>query len=122
MRIKSLQLIMHFITPLTVEIIEDFTFTNGNGDSWDFKAGWRSDGHSTGKYFKHYDAYTLAALSHDLDCEKANRKKSYDIRKRGDKNYKFNLKELGAPKSTVYRRYAAVSARTKWLKLTGRIS
>lgn len=120
MKIESLPVIMHFDyekNKVKIEIVEDFEWKE-----WRFKAGWMSDGHSVGGLFKHFDAWTLAALAHDQDCELANRKQSYDIRKRGDKNYRINLKELGAPRSTVYRRYAAVSARTKWLMLTGRIS
>jgi hypothetical protein len=122
MKIKSLPVIIHFDTPLTIEIMEDFSYINSEGTRWDFKKGWKSDGHSTGKYFKHFDEYTIAALSHDQDCERSWEMTSYAIRREGDKNYKFNLKELGASKSTVYRRYAAVSARTRWLKFTGELS
>ena len=122
MKIESLPVIIHFDTPFTIEIVEGFTYTNSRGQSWHFKKGWKSDGHSTGKYFKHFDEWTIAALAHDLDCEMANEFKDYGIRRRGDKAYKFNLKELGAPKSTVYRRYAGVSGYARWLKLSGKLS
>jgi hypothetical protein len=122
MKIKSLPVLIHFNTPLMIEVMEPFTYTNNRGDSWIFSAGWHSDGHSTGKYFKHFDEYTIAALCHDQDCEESWNTASYSTRVKGDKNYRINLTELGASKSTVYRRYAAVSARTKWLWITGKIS
>lgn len=104
-----------------IELREGVYLGNSRGDTWSFPIGWVSDGHSTGEYFKHFDAWTAAALCHDQECEQSWKEKRYDLRRTGDKNYKFNLKELGAPKSTVYRRYAAVSARTRWLKITRRI-
>ena len=125
MKIESLPVIMHFDyknNKVKIEITEDFVYENSKGKTWMFYAGWMSDGHSVGKLFKHFDAWTLAALCHDRDCEIGNDHKSFKVRSLGDKDYKFNLKDLGAPKSTVYRRYAAVSARTRWLKLTGKIS
>ena len=125
MIIKSLPVIMHFDykkNKVKIEIVETFTYTNSRDDSWRFGVGWLSDGHSTGKYFKHFDAWTLAALCHDLDCERSNDLKSHYVRREGDKNYKFNLADLGAPKAQVNWRYAAVSARTRWLKLMGRIN
>jgi len=125
MRIESLPVIMHFDyknNNVTIEITEDFTYTNNKGKSWHFKKGWRSDGHSTGSLFKHFDAYTLAALCHDQDCERANVAESYKMRRKGDKSYRYNLKDLGAPKFTVWRRYQAVRGRTVYLhKITRKL-
>jgi len=123
MRINSLPLIMHFDyknNKVCIEITLSFIYTNGRGDKWSFKKGWRSDGHSVG-YFKHFDAQTMAALCHDQDCEEAERQKSYAIRRQGDKNYKFNLADLEASRSKVLRRYAGVSARAYRLKFTGKL-
>ena len=89
--------------------------------AWEFKKGDTSDGHSTGDYFRHFDAWVIAALCHDQDCEEANAIGSYAMRRAGDRAYKHNLKELGASRATVYRRYAAVSAYSRWLKLTGEL-
>lgn len=124
MKIESLPVIMHFDykkNKVKIEIVEDFDYINSKNQPWILRAGWCSDGHSVGKLFKHFDAWTLAALCHDQDCEIANKARSFKMRRAGDKNYKFNLTDLGAPKSTVYRRYAAVSLRTRWLKLTGKL-
>ena len=100
---------------------ELWRWTNSKGMIWIFDKGYRSDGHSTGKYFRHFDKVVIAALCHDQDCEEANLIGSYTMRRRGDKAYKLNLKELGASWSTVHRRYAAVSARSRWLKVTGKL-
>lgn len=100
---------------------KDWSWTNSGGMTWEFKKGDVSDGHSTGAFFRHFDAWTIAALCHDQDCVNANDAKSYKMRKAGDKAYKFNLIDLKAPKSTVYRRYAGVSARAYKLKLTGKL-
>jgi len=124
MKIDSLPNTMHFDrvkNRVTIEITEPLTLTNSKGTIWLFKPGWPSDGHSTGKYFKHFDAYTPAALCHDQDCEKANQQKSFSARRKGDKDYRHNLTELGAPNSTVLRRYAAVTTRSYWLRLTGKL-
>ena len=102
-------------------LTESWSWTNSKGMTWDFRLGYRSDGHSTGKYFRHFDSLTIAALCHDQDCEQANLVGSYTMRKRGDKAYKLNLKELGASWSTVHRRYAAVSAFSRWLKVRGEL-
>lgn len=121
---KSLPNIMHFDAKnntVKIEITEDFSYENSRGQAWDFKKGWMSDGHSVGQFFKHFDAWTLAALCHDKDCELANSWESYNFRREGDKNYKFNLKDLGAPKSTVYRRYSAVSGYAYMLKMRGKL-
>jgi len=124
MKINKLPVIMHLDyknNKVSIEITEDFTYTNTLEMQWAFKSGWRSDGHSVGKYFKHFDAYTMAALCHDRDCEMSNNIGSYNMRRTGDKNYKFNLQDLGASKATILRRYAAVSTYARWLKLTGKL-
>ena len=100
---------------------KDWSWTNSAGMTWNFKKGDISDGHSTGTYFRHFDAWIIAALCHDQDCIKANESKSYKMRRAGDKAYKFNLKDLKAPKTTVYRRHAGVSAYAIKLKITGKL-
>ena len=98
---------------------EDWMWSNKAGFVWIFKKGDVSDGHSTGAYFRHFDAWVIAALCHDQGCIEANKDKNYNRRRKVDKAYKMNLKELGASWSTVHRRYAAVSAYSRWLKLKG---
>ena len=124
MRITKIPLkFMHFDYESNKVSIETagFSYTNGRGHTWTFQEGWHSDGHSVGR-FKHFDTQTFAALCHDQDCERANRLENYALRRIGDKDYKYNLAELGAPKTTVLRRYAAVSAMSRWLKFTGKLS
>ena len=99
---------------------KNWSWTNSTtGMTWKFKKGDTSDGHSTGSYFRHFDDVTIAALCHDQDCVKANKDKSYQKRKRGDRSYKWNMINLKASKGKVYRRYAAVSAYARWLKMKG---
>lgn len=100
---------------------EDWSWTNSAGKTWYFKKGDVSDGHSTGTYFRHFDAWLIAALCHDQDCVNAHKAKSYKMRKAADKAYRFNLIDLKAPWSTVYRRSAGVRAYALKLKLTGRL-
>jgi len=122
MKIDSLPVIMHFnakYNTVKIEIVDRFFFINKAGKKWVFYPEWKSDGHSVGSYFKHFDAWTIAALCHDQDCEIANKEGSYKFRRQGDKDYRNNLIELGAPKTTVYRRYAAVSSYAYALRLKG---
>ena len=100
---------------------EDWSWTNSAGMTWHFKKGDVSDGHSVGNYFRHFDAFTIAALCHDQDCIKANESKSYKMRKAADKAYRFNLIDLKAPRSTVYRRSAGVRLYAYKLKLSGKL-
>lgn len=102
-----------------IEFTEDYHLVIG-GKWWWFEKGWQSDGHSVG-IFKHFDAWTLAALPHDQTCETANRFKDYSLRRKGDRQYRVNLKALGAPKRVWMRRYAGVSLRAWQLKLTGKL-
>ncbi len=106
---------------VSIEIMSSFSYRNSRNQVWGFERGWISDGHSVGKLFRHFDAWTMAALCHDQFCEVAEKEKSYAIRRTGDKDYKFNLQDLGAPRSTVWRRYAGVTAYARWLKLTGKL-
>jgi len=100
---------------------KDWSWTNSAGMAWNFKKGETSDGHSRGKYFRHFDAWLLAALCHDQDCVRANEEGSYKMRMAGDNAYKFNLFDLGAPKSTVLWSYTGVSIYTYKLKLMGKL-
>lgn len=100
---------------------KDWSWTNSAGRTWKFKKGDVSDGHSVGTYFRHFDAWTIAALAHDQDCVNAAKYESYQMRRDGDKAYRFNLADLKAPKSTIYRRYAGISAYAYKLKITGRL-
>ena len=97
---------------------KDWSWTNSKGMKWEFKKGEISDGHSTGTYFRHFDAWVIAALCHDQDCIRANEGKNYKMRRAGDKAYRFNLADLEAPKTAVYNRYAWVSAYAYKLKIT----
>jgi hypothetical protein len=99
----------------------NWKWTNSAGRKWEFKKGDVSDGHSTGTYFRHFDAWVIAAICHDQDCIRANEGKSYAMRRAGDKAYKFNLSDLKAPKTTVYNRYTWVSGYAYKLKLTGKL-
>jgi hypothetical protein len=103
-----------------IEPTEPFKIVNSKGREWDFTLVFDSDGHSLG-FFKHFDAWTPAALCHDLDCIIANKENSYEIRQEGDFWYKHNLKECGAPSSLVYRRYWGVSSYAYTLKLRGKL-
>ena len=100
---------------------EDWSWTNSAGMTWNFKKGDTSDGHSTGTYFRHFDAWVIAALCHDQDCVNAAKYESYKMRKDGDKDYRFNLNDLKAPKSTVYRRSAGVRVYAYNLKISGKL-
>ena len=113
----------HFITDSSdntcmAVFTEDWSWTNSKGLTWHFNKGDVSDGHSIGTYFRHFDAWLIAALCHDQDCIRANEAKSYKMRRYGDRAYKYNLDDLKAPTSTVYRRYAGVSAYSWKLKIT----
>ena len=100
-----------------VEFTDDVVLANEDtGKTWVFNRGYESDGHSVGM-FKHFDKWVNAAFCHDQACGMATKEKSYDIRRGGDKDYRDNLIYLGAPKTLVYRRYAAVSAQAFALKL-----
>ena len=98
---------------------DDWSWTNSKGMTWHHKDKGESDGHSTGTYFRHFDFLSIAAFNHDKDCIAANLARSYAMRRAGDRAYKQNLRDLGASWATIHRRYAAVSAYSRWLKLKG---
>lgn len=102
---------------MEIEFNKDHTWTNlKTRKSWTFKAGWSSDGHSIPGPMKNFDRSTLAALAHDQDCEDA---KTFKERHLGDMDYYDNMRFLGVARHIAWRRYAAVSARSYRLKLTG---
>lgn len=101
-----------------IQFNEDTPWSNlKTGKSWMFKAGWSSDGHSIPGPTKNLDRSTMAAVSHDFDCENY---KTYEGRRIGDRDYFDNLRYLGEARHTAWRRYIAVSLRTYRLKLTGK--
>lgn len=121
---KSLPCIMHFDRKgnvVMIQLIYDLTLTNDKGGVWHFEKWWKSDGHSTGEYFRHFDAWLAAALCHDLDCENAEKTGDVSIRKQGDKDYKYNLDYLGAPESTEVRRFVGVSIYRRFLRMMGKL-
>ena len=100
---------------------KDWQWSNNLGHTWYFTEGDKSDGHSTGSYFRHFDAWVVAALCHDQDCVEANTAKDYKYRRTADKDYKRNLKYLGASWSVIHRRYAAVCGYSRLLKFRGKL-
>ena len=100
---------------------KDWEWTNSAGKTWAHKKGDSSDGHTRGKYFRAFDSLVIAALNHDQDCVRANKAKSYAIRIQGDKDYKFNLIDLGASKAVANISYAGVRVFAYKLKISGRL-
>ncbi len=98
---------------MVVELNEPYSWTNKKGKTWSFAAGWSTDGHSIPGPFKNFDRLTVAAMCHDLDCERAT---TYAQRRQGDKDYYSNMRDLGAPQTTAIRRYMAVSAYARYIK------
>lgn len=103
---------------MMVEFNAPYSWTNKRGKEWNFKKGWRSDGHSIPGPFKNFDRLTLAALCHDQDCENA---LDYKQRRQGDKDYFKNMRDLGGAMHVCLRRYAAVSAYSNYLKMKGKL-
>lgn len=98
---------------MLITLNEGFSWVNKKGKKWSFIAGWSTDGHSIPGPFKNFDRLTLAAMSHDLDCENAT---TYEQRRQGDKDYYQNMRDLGASRVTATRRYMAVSAYARLIK------
>lgn len=98
---------------MRITLNEGFSWVNKRGKKWSFIAGWSTDGHSIPGPFKNFDRLTLAAMCHDQDCERAS---SYAQRRQGDKDYYYNMRDLGASRITATRRYMAVSAYARLIK------
>ena len=106
---------------MLVEFTEDYEWTNKQGKTWKFLAGWSSDSHSIPGGFQNFDRTTLSAMSHDQDCERANEAHSLSMRIQGDRDYRENMRDLGASRLVAYRRWLAVSGRTLKLKIQGKL-
>ena len=100
---------------MIVTLNEAHSWKNKKGKKWSFAAGWSTDGHSIPGPFKNFDRFTIAAMCHDQDCEKAT---TFEQRRQGDKDYYQNMRDLGASRITAMRRYMAVSAYAMTIKNT----
>ena len=94
---------------------EQYVWTNARGKTWIFDKGEASDGMSMW-VFRHYGQFLLPALAHDQDCINA---KTYAERREGDRQFKANMKDLGASKWFYTRRYLGVSAYAQWMRIKG---